>query len=79
MQFIADPRTARRLRGERAAQIAATGACMVATTNTGCRLHLAMGLAEAGLHIPVVHPAAIIAASMRPDDDPCAATAPPTA
>jgi len=79
MQFIADPRTARRLRAERAAQIAATGACMVATTNTGCRLHLAMGLAEAGLHIPVVHPAAIIAASMRPDDDPCAATAPPTA
>lgn len=79
MQFIADPATAARLRAERARQVAATGACMLATTNTGCRLHLALGLAEAGLDLPVLHPAAIMAAHSQPTPQTCAATAPPTA
>lgn len=64
-QFLIDPETARRLRMQRARQIAASGACMVATTNTGCRLHLQMGLSEIGLDLPVVHPATIMITPTR--------------
>lgn len=81
LQFMADPETAAALRRQRVAQIAASGATIVATTNTGCRIHLRAGLAEAGLDLPVVHPAAIIGASI-PDPEtapPCADRPPRTA
>lgn len=78
MQFIADPATAARLRSERARQVAASGADVLVTTNTGCRLHLALGLAESGLDLPVLHPAAIMATSLPRPPGSCAATAPPT-
>lgn len=80
-QFISDPATATALRRRRIEQIAASGAAMVATTNTGCRLQLQLGLAEAGLDLPVAHPVVIMAAASRDDGvrNPCAATPPATA
>jgi glycolate oxidase iron-sulfur subunit len=65
IQFVTDPATSSALRQRRIEQIAASGASLVATTNTGCRLQLQLGLAEAGLDLPVAHPAAIMAAASR--------------
>jgi glycolate oxidase iron-sulfur subunit len=78
MQFIADPATAARLRSERARQVAASGADVLVTTNTGCRLHLALALAESGLDLPVLHPAAIMGTPLPRPPGSCAAIAPPT-
>ena len=80
-QFMTDPATSTALRRRRIEQIVASGAAVVATTNTGCRLQLQVGLAEAGLDLPVAHPAAIMVGHSRDDGarPPCAATPPATA
>lgn len=67
IQFIADPETAGALRRQRVAQVVASGARCVATTNTGCRLQLQLGLAEAGLDLAVAHPAVIMLEASRSD------------
>lgn len=43
------------------AHLAASGARLLVTTNTGCALHLAAGVREAGLAVEVLHPVEVIA------------------
>lgn len=54
--FVDHPQLAGPMREAVAQAILATGADAVATTNTGCRLWLAAGLADAGRPLPVRHP-----------------------
>jgi hypothetical protein len=67
---MADPETAAAVRRHRMAQIAASGATIVATTDSGCRIRLRAGLTEAGLDLPVVDWTAIIGAATPSGDRP---------
>ncbi|OOZ35954.1 hypothetical protein BOW51_09590 [Solemya velesiana gill symbiont] len=59
--MLNQPEMADRLRSPMIELIAKTKPDFVATSNTGCALHLRAGLVEAGITIPVVHPTEIIA------------------
>ncbi len=63
--FADHPRIANALRTERVAQIGALRPARVLTTNIGCRLHLAAGLADAAVEAPVIHPITLLALSLR--------------
>ncbi len=66
IQMLRHPGQARRLRAPLIQWLARHPVDWLATTNTGCALHLRAGLAEAGLAIPVVHPLELVAGRSRP-------------
>lgn len=53
--------------------LAQMGVGLLVTTNTGCALHLAAGVREAGIAIEVLHPIELLARQLRTD---CALAAP---
>jgi glycolate oxidase iron-sulfur subunit len=64
--FVDHPHLAGPLREAAVRAILATGADAVATTNTGCRLWLAAGLAAAGRPLPVRHPISWLKEALDP-------------
>lgn len=64
--FADHPHMAGPLREAAVRAILATGAVAVATTNTGCRLWLAAGLAAAGRPLPVRHPISWLKEALDP-------------
>jgi glycolate oxidase iron-sulfur subunit len=59
--MLRHPDTADTLRAPLLTQILASRADAVVTSNIGCALHLAMGLQDAGLAVPVIHPVDLLA------------------
>jgi glycolate oxidase iron-sulfur subunit len=59
--FLDHPGLAEPLRDERIREIQALAPDLVLTTNVGCRAYLDAGLRRAGVRIPVVHPATVLA------------------
>ena len=57
---VLQPEMAARLRGEKAAAIAETGAGVVAVANPGCAIQIAAGLREMGSPVRVAHPAELL-------------------
>jgi glycolate oxidase iron-sulfur subunit len=64
--FVDHPHLAEPLRDALVRTILETGADAVATTNTGCRLWLAAGLAAAGRPLPVRHPISWLKEALDP-------------
>jgi len=62
---ITQPEQAERLLGRKIANIAATGASWVATSNPGCHLQIARGLDGAGAGVQVAHPVSLLARAYR--------------
>ena len=62
---ITQPAQADALLSRKVANIAATGATVVATANPGCQLQIARGLREAGRTVDVVHPVSLLARAYR--------------
>jgi glycolate oxidase iron-sulfur subunit len=58
---VLQPELAGRLRAQKAAAIAATGAPVVAVANPGCAIQIAAGLREIGSSARVAHPAELVA------------------
>ncbi|MEO6066257.1 MAG: (Fe-S)-binding protein [Lysobacterales bacterium] len=63
--FADHPRIANALRDERVTQVRQQSPDRVLTTNIGCRMHLAAGLANAGVAVPVVHPITLLELALR--------------
>ena len=59
--FIEHPAIAARLRAEKLAQTEAERPDLLLTTNIGCRIHLANGLRDRAVALPVLHPLALLA------------------
>ncbi len=59
------PVLSRALLAPKIASLASLRAPILVTTNTGCALHLAAGVREAGLRVEVLHPVELIARQMR--------------
>jgi glycolate oxidase iron-sulfur subunit len=57
---VTQPEMSRRLRDEKVAAIAATGADLVASANPGCTMQLRAGLRAAGLSAEVLHPVQLL-------------------
>lgn len=66
--FADHPQVANALRAERVAQVEAVAPACLATTNIGCRLHLAAGLAISAARVPVVHPIVLLDQALRESD-----------
>jgi glycolate oxidase iron-sulfur subunit len=64
--FLEQPELAEPLRAERVSEIAALKPDLVLTTNVGCRGYLGSGLRRAGIDLPVLHPAALLAECIEP-------------
>ncbi len=58
---LSHPEVARTLVADKVDHIAAVEHPMVVTTNLGCALHLTTALRQAGLEVPVLHPAQVLA------------------
>jgi glycolate oxidase iron-sulfur subunit len=65
---ITQPAQAEALLHRKVANIATTGASVVATANPGCHLQIARGLREAGQSVDVVHPISLLARAYRQED-----------
>ncbi len=63
--FADHPQVANALRAERVAHLEAAAPMRVLTSNIGCRMHLAAGLAAAGNTATVVHPITLLDLSLR--------------
>lgn len=59
--FIEHPEIADTLRDEKLDQVHALAPDIVLTTNIGCRIHLANGLHDRAITLPVMHPLALLA------------------
>ena len=59
--LLQQPRLSQALLQPKLTHLAASGAKILVTTNTGCALHLAAGVREAGLAVEVLHPVQVIA------------------
>lgn len=59
--LLQQPATSRALLAPKLEALAELGAEILVTTNTGCALHLAAGVREAGLAVEVLHPLELIA------------------
>ena len=59
--LLQQPRLSQALLQPKLNHLAASGAQILVTTNTGCALHLAAGVREAGLAVEVLHPVQVIA------------------
>jgi len=64
--FLEQPELAAPLRAERIGEIEALKPDLVLTTNVGCRTYLGTGLRLAGIAIPVLHPASLLAECLEP-------------
>lgn len=62
---ITQPEMSRKLLERKLAQIARTGAMVVASANPGCSVQLAAGLRAAGSAVKVRHPVSLLAAAYR--------------
>jgi glycolate oxidase iron-sulfur subunit len=62
---ITQPAQAEALLHRKVANIAQTGASVLATANPGCQLQIARGLREAGRSVDVVHPITLLARAYR--------------
>ncbi len=63
--LLTHPEQAARLRASKLEPLMAQPPAWLATSNTGCALHLAAGLREAGLPTEVVHPITLIARQLE--------------
>jgi glycolate oxidase iron-sulfur subunit len=63
---LMEPAVARRLLEMKMAQIAETGAHVVAAGNPGCMMQIAQGARARGLDVEVVHPVELLARAARP-------------
>lgn len=63
--LLTQPQLAERLRAPHLAAIAASGADLLLTSNSGCNLHLAAGIRAAGLQVEVLHPVELLARQME--------------
>jgi glycolate oxidase iron-sulfur subunit len=59
--LLEQPTLSRTLLQPKIDHLAQLGARVLVTTNTGCALHLAAGIQEAGLAVEVLHPVQLIA------------------
>ncbi len=66
--FADHPHVANALRAERVAQVAAAAPSCVVTTNIGCRMYLAAGLAQASPAVSVIHPIVLLERALRESD-----------
>ena len=67
--FLTQPEMAASLLADKITAVRASGARILATSNIGCALHLAVGLKAAGIEIEVVHPITLLARQMGFDND----------
>jgi len=62
--FLTQPDMAASLLADKIEAVKAGGARILATSNIGCAMHLAVGLKAAGIEIEVVHPVTLLARQM---------------
>ncbi|MDP3482970.1 MAG: (Fe-S)-binding protein [Sulfuricella sp.] len=67
--FLTQPDMAASLLADKIEAVKASGARILATSNIGCAMHLAVGLKAAGIEIEVVHPIILLARQMGFDND----------
>ena len=67
--FLTQPDMAASLLADKIEAVKAGGARILATSNIGCAMHLAVGLKAAGIEIEVVHPITLLARQMGFDND----------
>jgi len=66
---ITQPAQAEALLHRKVANIASTGANVLATANPGCQIQIARGLREAGRSVDVMHPISLLARAYRREND----------
>ncbi len=59
--LLTQPQIAEQLRAPHLEAVAASGAELLLTSNSGCRLHLTAGIRAAGLKVEVMHPVELLA------------------
>jgi glycolate oxidase iron-sulfur subunit len=62
--FLTQPEMASSLLADKVQAVKASGGRVLATSNIGCAMHLAVGLKAAGMEIKVVHPITLLARQM---------------
>ncbi len=67
--FLTQPEMAASLLADKIEAVKASGAQILATSNIGCAMHLAVGLNATGIEIEVVHPITLLARQMGFDND----------
>ncbi len=67
--FLDHPGMARQLRDDKLRHLKAAAPDVLATTNTGCALHLRAGVRAAGMNIEVVHPVVLMARQIEDGRD----------
>jgi glycolate oxidase iron-sulfur subunit len=67
--FLTQPDMAASLLADKIEAVKASGARILATSNIGCAMHLAVGLKVAGIEIEVVHPITLLARQMGFEND----------
>ena len=67
--FLTQPDMAASLLADKIEVVKASSARILATSNIGCAMHLAVGLKAAGIEIEVVHPITLLARQMGFDND----------
>lgn len=67
--FLTQPDMAASLLADKIEAVKAGGARILATSNIGCAMHLAVGLKAVGIEIEVVHPITLLARQMGFDND----------
>jgi len=67
--FLTQPDMAASLLADKIEAVKAGGARILATSNFGCAMHLAVGLKAAGIEIEVVHPITLLARQMGFEND----------
>ncbi|MDP2878569.1 MAG: heterodisulfide reductase-related iron-sulfur binding cluster [Sulfuricella sp.] len=67
--FLTQPDMAASLLADKIEAVKASGARILATSNIGCAMHLAVGLKAAGIEIEVVHPITLLARQMGFEND----------
>jgi len=67
--FLTQPEMAASLLADKIQAVKASGAQILATSNIGCAMHLAVGLKAAGVEIEVIHPITLLARQMGFDND----------
>ena len=67
--FLTQPEMATSLLADKIEVVKASGAQILATSNIGCAMHLAVGLKAAGVEIEVLHPITLLARQMGFEND----------
>jgi len=63
--LLRQPRIAEALRAHKIELLRESGATLLVTTNTGCALHLAAGIQQAGLGVELLHPLELLARQLE--------------